>query len=295
MRRRRALGGQLLLYLIAFISIAICVNYIKTLTYLSINSNLHRNQIIHHNTVVSYSSGSLESYFRDNHYNASGIEGKIFYQIGCPIWREEAASPKYQELQTYIDELRLYMEIVENFTISYNLRDQMFKNNDYNSRNAICSQVELHADGLEGIFTSKQLSKSSTVGYMEPLLPPLRHPLLCYDNPDIYNYWLKAKRLLDLTFIVHDFSHLCRKKLQPHSRIVLIDMGASLEFHRKVRISIVLSCACVCLIDVSIELGALFDLVYLCMTAFTPHCTNISDYLLFFINIIVTTRIFKFT
>ena len=269
MRRRRALGGQLL-YLIAFISIAICVNYIKTLTYLSINSNLHRNQIIHHNTVVSYSSGSLESYFRDNHYNASGIEGKIFYQIGCPIWREEAASPKYQELQTYIDELRLYMEIVENFTISYNLRDQMFKNNDYNSRNAICSQVELHADGLEGIFTSKQLSKSSTVGYMEPLLPPLRHPLVCYDNPDIYNYWLKAKRLLDLTFIVHDFSHLCRKKLQPHSRIVLIDMGASLEFHRKVRVSIVLSCA-VCLIKVSVVLGALFDLVYLYVLLCNSH------------------------
>ena len=40
---------------------------------------------------------------------------------------------------------------------------------------------------------------------------------------------------------------------------------------QKVRVSIVLSCACVCLIKVSVELGALFDLVYLSLTAFATH------------------------
>ena len=38
-------------------------------------------------------------------------------------------------------------------------------------------------------------------------------------------------------------------------------------WNRKVGDSIVLSCACVCFIKVSVELGALFDLAYLCLTA----------------------------
>jgi len=177
----------------------------------------------------TYTPGSLEAYFRQNHYNASGEEGKIFFQRGCPIWREKTASPKYQDLQVYIKELREYMEAVDQFNVSVNLRSEMF-NHGPASRDEICSRVELHPAGLEGIFKSGQLSFYPLAGHMEPLLPPLRHPLMCYDNPDIYKYYLKAERLLDLSFLVHDFGALCRK-LQPDSRIVLIDMGASLQFH----------------------------------------------------------------
>lgn len=81
------------------------------------------------------------------------------------------------------------------------------------------------------IFKSGQLSFSPVAGQLEPLLPPLRQRLLCYGNPDIYHYYLKAKHVLDLSYLVHDFGALCRKKLQPSSRIVHIDMGASLQFH----------------------------------------------------------------
>lgn len=44
-------------------------------------------------TSKKYTAGNLEAYFRQNHYNASGQEGSIFFQRGCPIWREETASP----------------------------------------------------------------------------------------------------------------------------------------------------------------------------------------------------------
>lgn len=176
-----------------------------------------------------YVAGPLEAYFRENHYNASGKEGKLFFQQGCPIWREEAASPKYQELQSYIKELRQYIEAVENFHVSTNLRTELLQRGP-EARDEICSRVELDKAGLSGIFKSNQLSFSPLVGYMEPLLPPLRHPLLCYDNPNIYNYYLGANRLLDLSYLVHHFGALCRQ-LRPDSRIVLIDMGASLQFH----------------------------------------------------------------
>ena len=188
------------------------------------------------NNEQSYTAGSLETYFREHHYNASGKEGTIFFQRGCPIWREEIASPMYNELQIYIEELKVYMDAIEKFKMStisstaVTLRDEILKNNPTMSREEICSKVNIHPkNGLNSIFKSGQLSYSPHSGYMEPLLPPLRHPLVCYTN-NIYNYYLKAKHLLDLSYIVHDFNALCHK-LQPNSRIVLIDMGASLQFH----------------------------------------------------------------
>lgn len=59
-------------------------------------------------------------------------------------------------------------------------------------------------------------------GWMEPLLPPFRHSDHCFKQT--------SKTLLDLTFLVHDFGAICRN-LKRTSRTVLVDMGASLDFH----------------------------------------------------------------
>jgi hypothetical protein len=62
-------------------------------------------------------------------------------------------------------------------------------------------------------------------GFVEPLLPPLRSQEICFDASVRTN-------LLSMAYLIQDFASLCRK-LQPHSRIVFVDMGAALDFHRK--------------------------------------------------------------
>jgi hypothetical protein len=61
------------------------------------------------------------------------------------------------------------------------------------------------------------------VGYVEPLLPPLRHPDFCKKGRNV-----RIRAVYDLSYLVHDFGAMCRR-LKRHSRIVLVDMGASLE------------------------------------------------------------------
>jgi hypothetical protein len=88
------------------------------------------------------------------------------------------------------------------------------------SHDEVCKQVELHEQGLDGIFKSGQLSRGA-FGKIEPLLPPLRHPEFCGGS---------RKFLLDMGYIIHDFGAMCRR-LSSHSRIILVDMGASLMYH----------------------------------------------------------------
>mmetsp|Transcript_19430 Transcript_19430/g.45968 ORF Transcript_19430/g.45968 Transcript_19430/m.45968 type:complete len:311 (-) Transcript_19430:43-975(-) len=75
-------------------------------------------------------------------------------------------------------------------------------------------------------FPQGQLSyMNNSYGWIEPLLPPLRHPNLCFHKRgDPEN--LDA---LTLSYLVHDFVRLCHA-LQPTSRIVLVDLGASPRF-----------------------------------------------------------------
>jgi hypothetical protein len=90
------------------------------------------------------------------------------------------------------------------------------------NQNDVCKQLRLHPDGLQGLFRSNQLSYSKS-GYIEPLTPPMRSHQFCLDEKP-YDY------VLTLDYLVHDFEAMCQM-LKPTSRIILIDMGASLEFH----------------------------------------------------------------
>jgi hypothetical protein len=129
-------------------------------------------------------------------------------------------------------------------------------------KRSICQSVQLHPDGLlHGFFSGKgntgggtvsdsdvglllSFSNHSAFGYIEPLLTPMRNPHFCTDFDHHNNKGQqqqdtttndndkeKHQLMFSLNYMVHDFEHLCIHQLQPHSRTVLIDMGASLKFH----------------------------------------------------------------
>jgi len=133
---------------------------------------------------------------------------------GCLLWKDKDASPICGDLHAFKKELSECNLLMENFTSIPDLRLSMDDDN-----HDVCNTVELHQDGLRGMFQSGQLSLSSA-GCVEPLFTPMRHPGFCWET----------KCLLDLSYMVHDFGAMCRK-LKRTSRMVLADMGASLDFH----------------------------------------------------------------
>jgi hypothetical protein len=71
---------------------------------------------------------------------------------------------------------------------------------------------------------SRQLSHTRHGGYVEPLLPPMRHANLCLPHRSS-----KSAAVMSMEYMVHDYYHLCHQ-LTPTSRTVFLDMGASLDF-----------------------------------------------------------------
>lgn len=145
------------------------------------------------------------------------VDDKTKIPPTCTLWNNETHSDIHGDLQMYLKELEDYEARLLNFKGSSDIRRRM----QVEGKAAVCDSLELHQDGLKGIFkNSGQLSYSSS-GYIEPLLPPMRHPKVCVNG---------REHLFDLGYLIHDFSALCRKT-KPTSRFVLVDMGASLDFH----------------------------------------------------------------
>lgn len=169
---------------------------------------------------TKYLPASVETYLVQNAvtlgYHADGA------QKGCQIWKEqEASSPViHSQLQLFLKDLDEYTTRVQEFKPKIlDLRTQINENN----RDEICRTVDLHDDGLMALFGRSQQLSLTSAGYVEPLLPPMRHPSFCE---------IGYRRLLDLNYMVHDFGAMCRS-LKPTSRVVLFDIGASLQFHGK--------------------------------------------------------------
>lgn len=144
------------------------------------------------------------------------------FPMTCGIWKNPDTTNKvfHEQITAYKEELEHYTDIVNNFTAIPDLRKAIQRTNNHD----VCKATRPHSEGLQEIFkSSSQLSYSSNTGYMEPLLPPMRHPKLCD--------W-RHGNVLNLAYLVHDFEAMCHK-LKPHSRLVMIDAGASLEFHGK--------------------------------------------------------------
>jgi len=86
----------------------------------------------------------------------------------------------------------------------------------------------------EYFHESQQLSYSSKQGYMEPLLPPLRHPDMCTPTVCTSKPCLpgssRGNHVSDLDYLIEDFGHICRNVLHKKMRTVFVDMGA-LTYH----------------------------------------------------------------
>jgi len=135
-------------------------------------------------------------------------------------------------------ELPKYNQLLREFVVNndqptnkeggrFDVRTRIREDGDY----SVCDSLELHPDGLEGLFPSGALSKvegNAGAGYVEPMLPPFRHPDFCFvDNPRKGD----MRFVLNMEFMVHDFAAMCRT-LKPHSRLVFVDIGASLDIHK---------------------------------------------------------------
>lgn len=171
-----------------------------------------------HPFALQYQSSAAENYVFDNAKELGyDIDNRsvVLSRRVCDLWTIESSSLT-TNLTQYRSELAIYTALVKNFSGVSDLRKLLQQGM---SKDEVCRQVQLHPGGLTEIFKSGQLS-TGPFGFVEPLLPPLRHPEFCFSH----------KHLLDLNYIVHDFSAMCRA-LTPNSRIVLVDMGASLMFH----------------------------------------------------------------
>ncbi len=177
-----------------------------------------------------YIPASTEEYIM-NHFEELGFNIENYKEVkGCPIWLEPEASTQenYDNLRAYLNELAIFSAKMEEFDKPVpNFVETIRRMNGNGSSSSITDQVELckivrpHPDGIQALFPSKQLSLTPA-GYAEPLLTPMRHPEYCSE--------VNLHNLLRLDYLIHDFEQMCLN-LKPHSKAVLVDMGASLEFH----------------------------------------------------------------
>ena len=129
-----------------------------------------------------YVGAEIENYLIDN-LDALGFDS-LDDPSGCKIWTSRNETPHYDDLHTYAAELEKYSRILkEHPGVPKDLR-VMFKENP-GQKDKICDSLELHQDGMLGLFPSRQLSYTRA-GWVEPLTPPMRHHSLCYSG-DLYS------------------------------------------------------------------------------------------------------------
>jgi hypothetical protein len=136
----------------------------------------------------------------------------------CNVWKNREATPFHTELVAYTSEVKAYYDKFDAFKLPAGVAD--IRRHIESSGSDSCNLVDLN---LPSIFGSGQLTQTRS-GWVEPLLPPMRHPHLCTATEDIWT------ELMSIKYLVHDWGHMCRR-LKPRARTVFIDMGASLQFH----------------------------------------------------------------
>mmetsp|Transcript_21836 Transcript_21836/g.49459 ORF Transcript_21836/g.49459 Transcript_21836/m.49459 type:complete len:386 (+) Transcript_21836:219-1376(+) len=165
-----------------------------------------------------YLPAQVEEYMIEN-YERFGWSKTDSSPPTCQIWLDEnATTPEiFSKLTSYKQELERYYEKLDGFAPNVTSLLSEIKRS---GTHQVCDTLRMHPDGLPGFFPSGQLSLTSS-GYVEPLLPPMRHMGICTNF---------KRKLMAMDYMVHDFEMMCRK-IKPTSRLVLIDMGASLDFH----------------------------------------------------------------
>lgn len=163
--------------------------------------------------LLDYVPSRIEQYFVD-HGIELGLNIETPEPSACTEWKNKA-SPIAADLASFKAELKVYNRKMKAFpgTVK-DLREHITTNY------SICDTLKLHPEGLKGIFPSGTLTQTAN-GLVEPIFPPMRHPSFCDKG---------GKMLMSLEYLVHDFPAYCRR-LKRTSRVVLVDMGASLDFH----------------------------------------------------------------
>ena len=163
-----------------------------------------------------YTPSTLEDFVFTNSkkhvMNATSTESM---QPMCAILQQANAD----DLRNYLENLHTYNSLVEGFIpLQEDIRTMISRSGE-----SACENLRLRDEQnkTSNPFSSNQLSYSSSVGGLEPLLPPLRHPSVCEKGHSL---------IMDLSYMVHDFPAMC-KTLKSTSRTVFVDMGASLDFH----------------------------------------------------------------
>ena len=165
---------------------------------------------------ITYNPAPIERYVVD-HADELGYASHDNPR-GCDIWKNRSATGDgiFESLFAYDADLKRYNHAIDDFaSVNIDVLEEIQRTGNHD----VCSRLKLHADGLIGLFESKQLSLS-TSGWVEPLLPPMRYHEFCFDK----------RQLMKLDYLVHDFEAMCNN-LKPTSKKVFIDMGASLSFH----------------------------------------------------------------
>ena len=117
---------------------------------------------------------------------------------------EGAMKDNFQEYLQNLNEYNALLELFE--PVQYDIRSRLSRTKDSEPCNRLLLS-NANKSGVGEIFLSNQFSFSSTVGALEPLIPPLRHPKYCQNR----------KMLMDLSYLVHDFHTMC-KNLKPTSQ-----------------------------------------------------------------------------
>ena len=189
-----------------------------------------------------YRPAYIETYIIE-HADAYGWGDTELLQSTCRIWTDETATEVFPQLQAYLKELDTYQDYLKQHAPVADVRMLFQQRSSSTAQEEVCAQVDLHPQGLLGIFPSGQLSWTPA-GYVEPLLPPLRHPRLCADGwtipggPTVGEHGVvladtvhNLNWMLNLGYLIQDFGFMCRKQTIT-SRNIFIDMGASLNYHQ---------------------------------------------------------------
>ena len=224
------------------------------------NNNNNRHLDIPYNG--TYQPAPVEAYI-GRHMHALGFDAAVPAMVPtCHIWQDNTSTPFYDALHTFGKELERYQRALQAFpSFGSDLRDSMTPTN-----NSVCDHLKLHntfydnqkdpvMDGIPGFFRGSGQLSLTRAGWTEPLLPSLRHPRFCTEGKSLGqgNF---MRNMMRTDYMVHDFHSLCQR-LQPHSRMVFVDMGASLTFHGQHHASPVLE-----LMDLYRQFGFYFDHIY---------------------------------
>lgn len=177
---------------------------------------------------IIYKPARTEQYIYEH---ANGTLGyNLDFPQTCKIWKDpNVTNPKiHSDLVAYGNDVDAHKEALENFQHIPDLLESIKKADNYESKKDICKTARPHPEGLKALFPSNQLSSllssdsAAASQYIEPILPPMRSHHFCQK---------RHPSLMLLDYLVHDFEAMCLK-LKPTSKRILIDMGASLNFHR---------------------------------------------------------------